>query len=440
MKPIVIVGLMSGLLAGCGVFERGSGPRTPTIGNRVAVLTSESPIEVDAELAQTPVTVPAPIANDDWPQPGGNPAKSMTHVNLGANPARQWTISIGSGSNPAARLAAEPVVGGGRVYTIDTRAMVRAFDAGTGAKIWEKRVRGEQTSAATLFGGGVSFDNGRLYVTNGAGDAAALDAATGAQVWQVRPGGPLRGAPTVASGSVYVISQDNQIYALNAENGRSLWNGSGAVELAGVFGTAAPAFAQSTVVAGFSSGELTAYRYENGQVVWQDALARTGVSTIVGNLSDIDADPVVDNGRVFAVGQGGRMVAVELVTGQRAWELNIAGISTPWVAGDWVFVVTDRAQLLAVSRASGKVRWMTQMQRFRSPQDERSGPVFWRGPVLAGGNLVLASSTGQIAFVNPVDGAVTRTVRQPIGISLPPVVANGTMYVLDDSGMLSAYR
>jgi hypothetical protein len=42
--------------------------------------------------------------------------------------------------------------------------------------------------------------------------------------------------------------------------------------------------------------------------------------------------------------------------------------------------------------------------------------------------------------VNPVDGTVGRTVRQPIGISLPPVVANGMMYVLDDSGMLSAYR
>jgi outer membrane protein assembly factor BamB len=440
MKRIVTVGVISGLLAGCSVFDRGPGPRTPTVGNRIGVLTTDTPIEVDAELAATPVTVPAPIPNTDWPQPGGNPAKSMTHVNLGANPTRLWSVSIGSGSTPAGRLASEPVVAGGRVYTIDTQAVVRAFDANTGSRVWEARVRGEQVSSRSLFGGGVSFDNGRVYVTNGAGDAAALDAATGKQLWLVRPGGPLRGAPTVAAGSVYVISQDNQIFALNAEDGRAQWNGTGAVELAGVFGTAAPAFAQSTVVAGFSSGELTAYRYENGQVVWQDALARTGVSTIVGNLSDIDADPVVDNGRVFAVGQGGRMVAVELNTGQRAWELNIAGISTPWVAGEWVFVVTDRAQLLAISRASGKVRWMKQLQRYRSPEKESSGPVFWRGPVLAGGRLVLASSVGHLIFLNPADGAATRLVRQQVGTSLPPVVANEVLYILDDTGMLSAYR
>lgn len=452
MKRLFVSAVMIGLLAGCGMF-RSRTPVTPTVGDRVAVLGTESAIEVDPALAAVPVAVPGPVANSDWAQPGGNPAKSMVHVALGAAPVRAWSASIGPGSSSRARLAAEPVVADGKVFTIDTRAVVRAFNAQTGGQLWETQVRGEQASSETLFGGGVSYEGGRVYATNGSGYAAALDANSGAQQWIVRPGGPLRGAPTIAAGSVYVISQDNQIYALNAADGRRQWNGAAAVELAGVFGAAAPAFAQSTLVAGFSSGELTAYRYENGQVVWQDALARTGISTVVGNVSDIDADPVIDNGRVFAVGQGGRMVAVELITGQRAWELNISGISTPWVAGDWVFVVTDRAQLLAVSRASGRIRWMSQLERFRTPERRSDpdragnvtvrpgqGPIFWRGPVLAGGRLVLASSTGQIVFVNPADGAVQQTIPGTTPISLPPVVAGGMMYVLDDNGQLTAYR
>ena len=44
------------------------------------------------------------------------------------------------------------------------------------------------------------------------------------------------------------------------------------------------------------------------------------------------------------------MVALEIVTGQRLWEQNFAGISTPWVAGEWVFVVTDDARLLCLAR------------------------------------------------------------------------------------------
>src|SRR3546814_12961384 len=89
-------------------------------------------------------------------------------------------------------------------------------------------------------------------------------------------------------------------------DGKISWTESASLESQGVFGVAAPAVAQGSIVAGFSSGELNAYRYENGRTLWQDALSRTTISTSVSSLADIDADPVIDQGRVYAVGQGGR--------------------------------------------------------------------------------------------------------------------------------------
>ena len=438
MKRFVLALTAISLLGGCNILRGHRGPTTPTVGTRIPVLATSTEIQADPLLADVAVAVPPPADNTDWAQPGGNASKSIGHVALGPTPTQAWTANIAGDSNRA-RLVAEPVVADGRVYTIDTLARVRAHNVQTGALIWEHQVRGENSPTDALFGGGVTFDGGHVYVTNGAGDAAALDAATGNQLWMVKPGGPLRGAPTVANDTVYMLSQDSQLYALNAQNGETRWNEAGSPELAGVFGSAAPAFSQSTVVAGYSSGELTAYRYENGQVVWQDALARTGISTTVGNLSDIDADPVIDNGRVFAIGQGGRMVAVELITGQRAWEINIAGISTPWVVGDWVFVVTDRAQLLAVARSSGRIRWISQLQRYHNVR-KRTGPIFWRGPVLAGNRLVLTSSEGQIVFVSPVDGSVQQTIEHRTPISLPPVVSNNTLFILDNEGRIAAFR
>jgi outer membrane protein assembly factor BamB len=290
-----------------------------------------------------------------------------------------------------------------------------------------------------LFGGGVAFDNGRIFATNGAGDAAALDAKTGAVLWIVRPAGPLRGAPTIANDNVYVISQDNQMFALNPADGKVRWNGSGAVETAGVLGAASPAAAQGTVVAGYSSGELTAYRYENGQVVWQDALTRTSISTVVTTLSDIDADPVIDQGRVFAIGEGGRMVAIELITGQRVWEMNIAGTATPWVVGDWVFVVTDDARLLCIARSNGHVKWMTQLPHYHNAK-KKSGAIDYTGPVLAGNRLILVTTAGQIVNVSPFDGTIQSTVETKMPISLSPIVANNTLYILHENGILSAWR
>jgi len=192
-------------------------------------------------------------------------------------------------------------------------------------------------------------------------------------------------------------------------------------------------------VAGFSSGELTAYRYENGRAVWQDALSRTSMSTAVASLSDIDADPVIEEGKVYAIGQGGRMVALDIVSGQRLWELNIGGISTPWVAGDWIFVVTDQAQLLCIARATGKVRWITQLPHWRKPK-KKDKLITWTGPVLAGNRLVLANTQGELVNVDAATGKIGTKTRAGKAIYLSPIIANNTLYILDSDGRVSAWR
>ncbi len=425
-------------LGGCNVFKT-SKPRTAVLGERVPILTSENDASVEPSIADVQVLLPEPVANDSWDQPGGNAAKSMGHLALGASPSRAWEAKI-AGVTKSERLAAPPVVSGKTLYVIDTAATIHAYDTATGAQRWSTNFGADgKKQGHIVFGGGVSVDGAMLYATNGVGDIAAFNAADGKIVWKKRPGGPLRGAPSVGAGSVYAMSQDNQIFALSAADGVTQWTEAAAVQTAGVFGVAAPAIAQATVVAGYSSGDLIAYRYENGRTLWGDALSRTSVNTSVSTLSDIDASPVIDGGRVFAIGQGGRMVSLELVTGQRIWELNIAGISTPWVAGEWVFVVTDEGKLLCVARATGKVRWVSQLQRYRKNK-AKNGPVSWTGPVLAGNRLILANSEGQVAYVSPEDGKVAGTQNVGAPVFLQPVVSGSTLYILDNSGRISAFR
>lgn len=427
-------------LSGCGVFGGGKGPKkTPTLGDRVPILSRiEAGAKVDPALASVAVILPPEQANPEWPQAGGTANKSYGHLALGQAPRRLWSVSI-SGSSNKQRLAAAPVIGDGKLFVIDTEGMVNAYDASSGARLWSKSFRISGDGASSVFGGGVSYDSGRVYLTTGTGDVAALDANNGEQFWKAHPAGPLRGSPTIAFNAVYVMTQDNQIYALNAADGKPLWNESASVGQAGVFGVAAPAAGQGTVIAGYSSGELVAYRYENGRTLWSDALARTSISTEVGSLTDVDADPIIDNGRVYALGQGGRMAAYELVTGQRIWELNLAGISTPAVAGDWIFTLTDDAELLCIARSSGKVRWMTKLRRYRN-EEKRDDPIFWVGPVLAGNRLWMANTNGLVVSANVMDGTATKFTELGNSVSLAPVVANNTIYFLDDGGKITAFR
>ncbi len=426
-------------LAGCGVIGGKDKPATPTVGNRVPILSRiDTSATVDPELASVSVIVPPAAVNPEWPQAGNTPGKSYGNLALGGAPVRIWTATI-TGSSSKQRLAASPVVGGGNLFAMDTSGVVHAYDANTGAERWQASYRVTGDGASSVFGGGAAYDNGKLYVTTGVGEVAALDATTGSQLWKVKPAGPLRGSPTIAFDSLYVMTQDNQIYALNIADGSNVWNQAASSGQTGVFGVAAPAAAQGTVIAGFSTGELVAYRYENGRQLWSDALARTSLATSVGVLTDIDADPIIDRGRVFALGQGGRMAAYELVSGQRIWELNLAGISTPAIAGDWVFTLTDDAKLLCIARATGKVRWATQFTHFDN-EKKKSGAIFWTGPVLAADRLWVANSRGEIWSAGTSDGAPVMLTTLKTPVSLSPIVANSTLYVLDDSGRISAFR
>ena len=436
--PVLLALMLS--LAGCGIFGGGKGgPKTPTVGNRIPILSRiDSGAKVDPALATVEVLLPPAETNVDWPQAGGTADKSYGHLALSDAPRRVWSVGI-AGSTSKRRLAAAPVIGGGKLFVMDTEGRVSAFDAASGGRFWQKAFQLTGRNASAVFGGGVSYDDGKVYVTTGLGEVAALDAATGSQLWTAKPAGPLRGSPTIAFNAVYVMTQDNRIIALNAEDGKLLWNESGSSGQTGVFGVAAPAAGSGTVIAGYSTGEVSAYRYENGRTLWTDALARTSISTQVGVLTDVDADPIIDAGRVYALGQGGRMAAYELVSGQRIWELNLAGISTPAVAGDWIFTLTDDARLLCIARASGKVRWITQLARYKN-EKKRKNPIYWTGPVLAGGRLWIANSRGEISSASVTDGSIRAFEKLGSSISLAPVVAGGTLYFLDDGGKISAYR
>lgn len=440
MKPykIIALAITASLLAGCSVLGGSKKKDTPTIGSRIDILGTEADTKADPNLAGMAVILPTPVTNENWSQPGGNAQKSPGHLMLADAPQRIWSAQIAGASNRA-RLAASPVIQDGKLFVIDTVAMVTAFDANSGSVVWKSALDVDKDGKPARFGGGVSADGTMVYATNGVGDVAAMSASDGKIAWTKRPAGPMRGAPTLSNGNAYVMTQDNRIFALNMADGETQWDETGPVGVSGIFGVAAPAAGQGTIIAGYSTGELSAYRYENGRNVWADTLSRTAMSTSVSTLTDIDADPVIHEGRVYALGQGGRMAAYELVSGQRIWEINIAGIATPVVSGDWVFVLTSDAKVLCVQKTTGRIRWLSRLPQYRDAEDKK-GVITWRGPVLVNNRLIVANSRGELWSVSTGEGAASLFTDVKNPVSVAPVVANNTLYILDDSGRITAFR
>ena len=407
--------------------------------NRLPVLIYEQEINADPALTELRVTLPSPFLNQNWPQAGGAPGKAMHHLSLPLTLAKAWERDIGDGDDLTRRLISPPVVLDGRLFVIDADSTVTALSSTNGQRLWSAALVRPGESDDMAFGGGVAADGTSVFAVSGYGLVAAYDVAGGNQLWRRDMGVPLRGEPTISGGTLFVLSLDNQLFALDAQSGETQWEAVGLIENAGLLGTAAPAATRDTLVVGFSSGELNAIRTENGRVTWQDSLARTTRLTALAALTDIDGAPVIDRGRVFAVGHGGRMVAMDLATGQRVWEQNIGGTNTPWVAGDFVYVVSNDAELFCLTRSEGRVRWVTQLQRYDDPED-RDGLVRWQGPVLASDRLVLTSSNGYVASVSPYTGDLLSVRRLGDSSYLPPIVADNMLYVMTKDAKIIAFR
>jgi len=167
-------------------------------------------------------------------------------------------------------------------------------------------------------------------------------------------------------------------------------------------------------------------------------LTSSGNVTALSELDDIAGRPVVDRDIVFAISHSGLMAAISLSTGDRVWSRDIGGIQTPWVAGDYVYVVTTDQRLLCLTRKEGRVKWVKQLQRWTDK--DKSDFVVWAGPVLVSDRLILVSSAGYAVSVSPYTGAVLSRMEIPAQAYIAPVVANDTLYLWTNDAQLVAYR
>ncbi len=377
--------------------------------------------------------------NEFWPQAGGYSSHAMQHLAFNqGEPKKLWSTSIGSGSTKQLPLTAQPVVVDEKVFTVDTKGVVRAFDVNGGKELWSREII-KETEKDPVIGGGLAFSSGQLYATNGFNEVLALDPYDGRIVWRTGLTGPARAAPAAVPGKVFVTTLDNRLIALDSSDGKILWDHQGLTASAGLLGSASPASNRDIVVPAYSSGEVYALRIDNGAAAWADNLTPARRTDSITGLTDIRALPVIDKGVVLAMSYADKLAAIDERTGARIWEQPIGGTQTPWVAGNRIFVIDKNMKLYALNRANGAVVWMTELPAFKKPKDNK-GPIEWYGPIFAGERLLAFSSEGMAYSFDPVTGQQKSSWKTGGDVVQGPVIAGGRLYLLTTSGTLSAWE
>ena len=430
-----------------------------TQGQRISVIAFDQKVEQAEGLKGADFYLPEPAVQADWPLPGGNVEQSVEHVAAAANFEIAWRKGFGQKANKKFHVTAPPVAADGKVFVMDGEATVSAIDAHTGATVWRKDLRpakapgkkhgffgiGGAAADRTGFGGGLAYANGKLYVASGFRFLAQLDAATGNEAWRQDTSTPIHAAPTVADGRVFVTSTDNELLTFNATDGTPGWTYQALIEPARILGATSPAVSGDTVVTGFASGELVALRATNGNDLWSEALSRASRTNALSEIRDIAGRPVIYKGDVFAVSHSGVFAATDLRTGQARWSLPVTAITSPWAAGDVVYVVDKSGQVICVSRETGQVYWLhdlnnTEKLSKKQKKKRAKHPLLWSTPILASNRLITLSSEGQAVALNPKTGETLKTMKIGQPVLLGPIAMGDTVYVATDEADLIAIR
>lgn len=412
--------------------------KVPLEGAREVVLLDEYTLAPSEEIKGLKVEIPHANVNRDWPQVGGGADHSAQPLALAQELHGLWNASIGNGSHATGRLLAEPVVYNGRLFALDTNADVRSLDAATGEVIWEASIIPENASGTPL-GGGVAVDEKAVYVTSPYAEVLALDSKSGQIKWRTNVNSPIRAPPTLKDGRVFVVTINNELEVLDAGSGDLLWSHAGIMETAGLLGGASPAVSEGVVVVPYTSGEVYALRVENGHVLWSESLASGGKVDSISALPHIRARPVIDRELVLLVSHSGRMAALDVRSGASVWSREIGGIESPAVTGNFIFLITADHHLICMTRDKGLIKWDHKLDQFLGG-DQSSGKVTWSGPIVANRTLVVASSHGKAVVLRIEDGKEIARYDLPGSATLPPIIANKTLFILTDDGAIAAMK
>jgi outer membrane protein assembly factor BamB len=386
------------------------------------------------------IRLPAQTANAEWAQFFGTPAFRTAHPALRVVPQRIWSADIGSGNSKRQRINADPVVAGGLIYTLDSAARVSAV-APSGGLVWSTDLVPSDDKEGQATGGGMAYAGGVLYVSSGFGRLSALDAKTGAMRWQQRLDATGSGVPTISDGMIYLVAGDETGWAIRADNGRIAWQIDASPSVANVLGAPAPAMAGQFTIFAFGSGDVIAAFRQGGVRRWIGSVAGKRAGRAVARIGDATGSPVVVGGRVFVGNHSGRIAGFETDSGERVWTAHEGAVTPVWPAGDSLFAITDRSQLVRIDAADGSVIWAADLPGFVKDKPKKRGPIYAHyGPIVAGGRVVVASSDGLLRFFSPEDGRLAGSVEVPGGATSGPVVAGQTLYVMGAKGQLHAFR
>ncbi len=325
------------------------------------------------------------------------------------------------------RSVFEPVIKNGKIYTLDSRGILWCYQLENKKKIFKKRIFARKF-LKNYQNPKIGFHNNIIYAISGNNEIVAAKSENGEILWRKTILSLPISKPISDGKNVFITTNDNKTYALNASNGELSWVSSGINRPTAIFGSAKPIIYENKIIVSYSSGEIYALDKENGEQIWSNSLNQSRAVNSDFYLNDIDATPIVKNNTVFAIGNGGLMMAINIENGEYIWKKEIASIADFWAVSDFLFVIDNNAKLIAIQQKDGKIKYIKELAEYKNPKKLQT-KIIYNGVMMIGDKLLISNFDGEILIANPQNGEILQTYKIGNKINHLPIVIDSKLYI-----------
>lgn len=336
---------------------------------------------------------------------------------------KRWSSKIGDGQGDGF-YKITPTLIDGVIYVASSDGEVAAINAANGARLW--RVELERPLS-----GGVGYHNRSLYLGGADGSVLQLSAEDGAVEWEAAVSGEVLAAPVVSDDWVIVQTYDGKLLGFRSGAEEASWTFTSDVPVLTLRGTSAPILVGGNAIAGFGDGKVVAVDVDSGNVSWE---ARIGVpqgSSEIDRIVDVDGAMTQQGIELFVASYQGRLAALDSRTGRKLWQQNVSSVTGTNVGFGNVYVADVDGTLSAFLRTGQGVRWQNIELGYR----ELSRPT----PVSS--YVATVDFEGYLHLLSQVDGQIVG--RSKIGgdaARADMIADSGRLIIYADNGQLLAYE
>ena len=334
----------------------------------------------------------------------------------------RWSRGVGDGQGNGL-YKINPILVNDSIYVASSEGKLASVDAKTGRVRWKSNLD-------LALSGGVGHHRDSIFVGASEGLVMRLSADSGEEIWRAVVSGEVLSAPQGDGRYVVAQTYDGKLIGFDYETGEIRWTYTSDVPVLTLRGTGTPMILGDNAIAGFADGKVVAVNLRSGNVAWESRVAIPQGRSEIERIVDIDGSMALQGNELYVASYQGRLVAIDTRSGRRLWQRNVSSVSGVGVGFGNVYVADDDGTVSAFLRNGQGVRWQNIDLGFR----ELSLPT----PVNS--YVATVDFEGYLHLLSQVDGEIVgRTKVDSKGARADMIARGNRLFVYTNDGALKAY-